>query len=54
MLTDVELRDWLSDEYGIDTMKELDKAIRNMKKINIGIFTTPVKEAKSDEVKRCS
>ena len=54
MLTDDELRYWLSDEYGIDTMKELDKAIRNMKKVNIGIFTTPVKEVNSDEAQKCS
>ena len=54
MLTDAELKDWLSDEYGIDTMKELDKAIRRMKKINLGIFTTPIKDVENNETKRCS
>lgn len=54
MLTDEELKDWLSDEYGIDTLNELDKAIRRMKKINIGIFVTPEKEVENNETERCS
>ena len=38
------LKNILLEEYGIATDKELEKAIRETKKINIGIFTTCAKE----------
>lgn len=37
------LKSILLEEYGIRTEKELESAIRKMKNINIGIFTTCVK-----------
>ena len=37
------LKNILLEEYGIKTSKELEDAIKKMNKIDIGIFTTPVK-----------
>ena len=37
------LKNILLEEYGISTDKELERAIQQMPKINIGVFTTQIK-----------
>lgn len=45
-----EMQELLRSEYGISSPEELIKAIRDMKKINVAVFTQPVvgKEVKDD------
>lgn len=42
-----KLREILKTEYGISSMEELDKALKESAGLNIGIFTTPL--SKSEE-----
>lgn len=37
-----EMVELLAKEFGIKTEKELDEAIKKMKKLDIGIFTAPI------------
>lgn len=45
-MTAVErMKQFLKDEYGIETAEELDAAVKQMKPINIGIFVTKPRKA---------
>ena len=46
------LKKVLLEEYGIKNDRELEEAIRKTKPINIGIFTTCVKEKFPKEAKK--
>lgn len=39
-----ELKKLLAEEYGIRSEAELSEALRKMKKVNIGVFVTPVRK----------
>lgn len=45
-----EMQEILRNEYGISSPEQLAKAIRDMKKINVAVFTQPVakKEIRDD------
>jgi hypothetical protein len=43
------LKDYLSKEFGIDTYKDLVNACESAGKVDIGIFTTPIKTKLEDE-----
>ena len=52
MVTVESMKKVLKEEYGISNLKELEDAMRNMKKINIGIFTMNKKNTTIKEMKQ--
>ena len=49
------LRETLADRFGINSEAELDEAIRNMKKLDIGVFVNKTdKAAEGKELVLCA
>ena len=49
-----EIKRLLAEEYGIHSSCELDRAFRNIEKLNIGVCAAPVrKESGLNEKTRC-
>ena len=54
-MADMEaIKKLLAEEYGIHSNTELGEALRNIQKLNIGVFASPVrKESERHEKDRC-
>lgn len=53
-MADIEaVRKLLADEYGIRSSQELNEAMRNIQKLNIGVFASPVRKESEQHEENC-
>lgn len=51
MISVQEMKLKLKEEYGIESTKDLDEALKKINGIDISIFVAPRKRSKADDIK---